>query len=467
MAGSRLQTIYDKSPVFLQTLALNAYAIRVHMERYGDKYRRVWNELVKTQDFSEDRIAEYQNTRLREIVKHAYRTVPYYRDLFDSHGLRPEDIQSTEDIHKIPVLTREDVRAQSGRLVSQEARRRGLVPGHTSGTTGSPLHFFWDINTCVYTNVVDWRQKTWAGVNYGDRIAVLLGRTIVPRDSDKPPYWRMNYLHNQLWLSSFHLREDNLKYYVNKLKAYRPAAVEGYPSTVYILARYLLGRNMTLPVKAVFTSSEPLYPMHRSVIEAAFECKVFDFYGLAERVLFATECDRHDGRHVNFEYGLVEIVDGNDRPVPAGRQGFVVGTSLQNFGMPFIRYRTNDISAIKRARCDCGRAMPLMDGVTTKAEDIVVTPDGTMISPSVLTHPFKPIDTVAKSQILQESPHELVLRVVPRPGYTDRDTARLLEGFRQRIGPEMRVRVELVEDIPRTAAGKFRWVISKVPLPLS
>jgi phenylacetate-CoA ligase len=466
MANAFFQKLYSQSPVFVQTLAFNAYALRIHKERYGEKYDRVRRELGETQYYSRERMEEYQNRRLVQLVQHAYQTVPYYRDLFDRHGLTSKDIQSKDDIHKIPVLTRDAVRSNRNRLISDKYRPQDLVHGHTSGTTGSPLDFFWDINTCVYTNGVDWRQKNWAGINYGDRIAVLLGRTIVPIDSKRPPFWRMNYLHNQLWLSSFHLREESLHYYVEKLKSYRPAAIEGYPSTVYILARYLLSRNLTLPVKAVLTSSETLYPVQRAAMEAAFGCKVFDFYGLAERVVFATECDQHTGRHLNFEYGLVEIVDDKNRQLPAGRSGFVVSTSLQNFGMPFIRYRTSDVTSIKFRTCTCGREMPLMEEVTTKAEDIVVTPDGRMISPSVLTHPFKPLDTIEKSQILQEDIDRLVIRIVRRPGYTDSDTEKLLHAFRERIGPDVRVDVEFVDDIPRTSSGKFRWVISTVPLPI-
>lgn len=460
------QNLYNQSPAFMQTLALNAYALRIHKERYGRKYDRVRRELAETQYFSRDKIEEYQDLRLARLVQHAYRTVPYYRDLFDRHGISPKDIQSKDDLYKVPVLTREDVRSSRNRLISDEYRPQDLVHGHTSGTTGSPLDFFWDVNTCVYTNGVDWRQKNWAGINYGDRIAVLLGRAIVPIKARRPPFWRMNYLHNQLWLSSFHLREENLPHYVEKLRSYRPAAIEGYPSTVYILARYLLSKNITLPVTAVLTSSETLYPVQRTAIEAAFCCKVFDFYGLAERVLFATECSQHAGRHVNFEYGIVEVVDENNRPVREGHPGFVVGTSLQNFGMPFIRYRTSDVSSIKSRRCACGRDMALMEEVTTKAEDIVVTRDGRMISPSVLTHPFKPLDNIEKSQILQEDVDRIVIRIVRRPGYADSDTDKLLGAFRERVGADMRVDIEFVNDIPTTSSGKFRWVISKVPLPL-
>jgi phenylacetate-CoA ligase len=191
---------------------------------------------------------------------------------------------------------------------------------------------------------------------------------------------------------------------------------------------------------------------------------VFDFYGLAERVLFATECEAHSGRHLNFEYGLTEIVDGTDHPVKNGKMGVVVSTSLQNLGMPFIRYKTSDVSQIRNQFCSCGRHMLLLDDITTKAEDIVVTPDGRMISPSVLTHPFKPMHNIEKSQIIQEEMNHIIIKIVKRPGYSENDTQTLLASFKERVGNDMDIMIEFVDDIPTTKSGKFRWVISKVPL---
>ena len=464
MFSTVAKRFYDLSPAMLQTLMVNAYAVNVHLERYGSRFRDIKEKLNQTQYYDRVEIEQFQDLQLRALIKHAYETTPYYREVFDKLSLKPSDIEGRKDLHKIPILTREDVRHNLHRLISRTVRIKDLVHGHTSGTTGSPLEFYWDINTCVYSNAVDWRQKEWAGVRYRDPLALLLGRTVVPPGTTDPPFWRMNYLHNQLWLSSFHLKPDYMRHYMKKLDRFQPVAIEGYPSTVYILAQMYLLNNMTFPLKAVFTSSETLYPVQREVIEKAFECKVFDFYGMAERVLFATECSAHRGRHLNFEFGLTEAVDKHGLPVEDGRLGTIVSTSLQNFGMPLIRYKTSDVTRISREICSCGRQMPLVDDVTTKAEDIVVAPDGRMISPSILTHPFKSVGTIAKSQILQHDLENITIKIVKREGYSELDTVNLLRGFSERVGHQVKVHIEFVDDIPRTSSGKFRWVISKVPL---
>jgi phenylacetate-CoA ligase len=440
------------------------YAARIHLERYGAGFRRQLEELEASQWLSHDELAEYQNRKLRALVLHAYETVPYYRRVMIERKLTPADIKNQEDLRKLPILTRSDVRKYENELLSSAHRKKRLVHGHTSGTTGSPLEFYWDRQMCVFNNAAFWRQARWAGLNCGDKFAVALGRVVTPTTQKEPPFWRMNYLHNQLWISSFHLNEENLCHYIRKLERFRPLALECYPSTAYIIAKYLESRGETFPLRAVITSSETLFAFQRETIENSFSCRIYDYYGLAERVVFATECDRHEGRHLNMEYGICEILDSDDIPVEDGEEGYIVGTSLHNYAMPFIRYKTSDISAVKKEPCSCGRKLPLIKDITTKAEDIIVTPTGAFVSPSILTHPFKPLKTIRMSQIIQDRTDHILIRVVTEPEFSSSDADLLLMEFRKRVGLEIQVELEKVSEIPRTSAGKFKWVISEIPM---
>ena len=193
---------------------------------------------------------------------------------------------------------------------------------------------------------------------------------------------------------------------------------------------------------------------------------MFDYYALAERTVFATECERHEGHHLCMEYGISEILDEKNEPLPKGKIGKLVGTSLHNFGMPLIRYVTNDMTALRDHACSCGRGLELMDDVTTKAEDTLTLKDGRLISPSVLTHPFKPMNSVEESQIIQKEHDRIVIKIVPRKDYTEADTAHLIREMKIRLGNEVRVEIEMVERLERSGSGKFRWVISEVPLGL-
>ena len=159
MSSDLLQNIYEKLPNILQTAALNMHAYRVHKERYGKQFFKVYNDLLRTQYYSKEEIIKFQETELKKIIYHAYNTTSYYRELFNANNLKPTDIQSSNDLYKIPVLTKDLLRENFNRLISSSFKKKELVHGHTSGTTGSPLDVIWDQNTCIYTNAVDWRQK--------------------------------------------------------------------------------------------------------------------------------------------------------------------------------------------------------------------------------------------------------------------------------------------------------------------
>jgi len=456
------ETLYCKSPIIIQNILLNIKAIELYIERYGRKFRNIFEEFDRIQWLSEREIKEYQLERLKSLIAYSYEYVPYYRRVMKTRHLHPDDIKTLNDLIKIPILTREDVRLHQSELLSTKYIKHFLRHGHTSGTTGSPLDFYYNIKVCVVHHVADWRQKYWAGLKYGDPFASLQGRVIVPLEQKGPPFWRKNYINNQLFLSTFHLKEENLPYYFEKISDDGLSAIEGYPSNLYILSLYLNKHKIKFPLKAVLTSSETLFDYQRESIEKAFDCKVFDFYGMAERVVFATECSYHTGHHLNMDYGITEFLDDNNEPAQPERMGRIVVTGLYNYAMPFIRYQTNDVCALKRGKCPCGRAFPLMESVATKQESIITLPDGRLISPSVLTHPFKPMHNIVESQIIQKKLDELNIKIVRRDTYSKKDETKLLSAFHKRLGNQINIIIDYVDSIPRTKTGKFKWVVSHI-----
>lgn len=454
------EEVYTRLPPWAQTLALNAYAARLHFRRQGKDFRRLREKWAQSEWWDPEDLRAWQDSRLRQIVEFAYKHVPFYRERWDDLGIDVNDIRGVSDLPRLPVLEKEEVR-EAGKRLTPSDRDVDLVHGHTSGTTGSPLSLWYDRRMSVVNNVADWRQKSWGGLEPGGWWGVFLGRVVVPTDRDDPPFWRTNYVHRQVWFSAFHMSPENLDIYVREIRRRGLRFLEGYPSTLYILAQHVSARGERLPMEAVFTSSETLHRAQRETIEEVFECEIFDFYGLAERVIFAGECERHQGKHLFEEYGVTELVDDEGERVAEGETGWLTGTTLWNRGMPLIRYRTSDLSR-RLGRCDCGRGLSLIDSVTTKAEDIVVTPDGRFVSPSVLTHPFKPFDEIHKSQVVQEDVDTLRIRLVVDEGFDADDEDELKASLRNRVGENVELLVEYEEDIPPDPSGKFRWVVSRV-----
>jgi len=464
-----LKRFYDASPVLAQNVLLSAFSWRLDHQRYGGRFAEFRELLEGAQWWDRDRMGRWQDERLRQLVRHANDHVPYYRELFAYHGIDVARFDGRGDLRRIPFLTRDIVKTRLQDLRSRHPSHRKLAEGHTSGTTGSPLTVYYDADMMAMSYAALDRQYRWAGVRLekdGDRVAIIRGNVIVPLSQSGPPYWRHNYVHNHLLLSNFHLSPSTLPDYLRALVEFRPAVLDGYPSSVFVLATLLLRLGKTLPLKAVLTSSETLFDFQREAIEQAFECRVFDYFGAAERVIFSVECDRHQGHHSCQEYGLTEILDDSGRDVPPGEEGVLVGTTLHNFGFPLIRYRTTDRTSWKTHDCACGRYLPLLEDVTTKAEDLLRLRDGRLISPSVLTHPFKPLDSIDSSQLVQTDLDRLLIRIVPRPGYTEAHSDHLVSELKERLGQDMRIDIELVDALPRTASGKFKWVVSQVDLGL-
>jgi phenylacetate-CoA ligase len=457
--------LYRHAPVWSQNAMLTAFSALLDRERYGGRFSEFRELLARTERLPLADLHAYQDERLRHVVTEAYEHVPFYRRRFDDLRLKPTDIRGRQDLPKIPLLTRQDIRNHFGDLRSRRVSPRALRTGHTSGTTGTPLTVGYDRDTIWMTYAVFDRHYRWAGCRFGrggDRVAVARGN--VPLDQKRAPFWRYNRTHNQLLLSSFHLSKTNLPAYFEALAQFQPAVLDGYPSTLYVLAKFLQSRGETFPLRAAVTSSETLYDFQRAVIEERFACRVFDYYALAERAVFSNECEQHEGNHLAMEYGVAEIVDNAGAPAPVGTTGKLVGTSLHNTAMPLLRYVTNDMTAIRERPCPCGRHLPVMEEVTTKAEDLLTLKDGRLISPSVLTHPFKPLDCIEGSQIVQTAHDEVVVRLIPGATYTSAHTLHLVTELRARLGEDVRIDVQMVDRLEVSPSGKFKWVISRVPL---
>jgi phenylacetate-coenzyme A ligase PaaK-like adenylate-forming protein len=459
-----LERIYERSPIALQDLYVSWYGRRILSQRFNHEFDDWMALFERSQWWSADELAAHQDRLLTGLVAHCYETVPYYRNVMDERGLRPADVSTRLDLRKLPIITKDTIRKDPGSFLARGLKVRNLKESPTSGTTGASFSVLWDRATDVLWNALLWRHRSWSGFKFGTRYASLLGRVVVPLLQSRPPFWRWNRPWNQVLFSAFHLKADNIGAYVDALRAFEIQALECYPSTGYILARFLEDRGEILPLKHVVSSSETLLPIQREVMERVFQTKVLDYYGMSEAVLFAGECGQGSGYHLHAEIGFAEVVDERGETLPTGRHGRLLGSGLVNRAMPLLRYEIGDVSALRTERCPCGRTLPLLDSVTTKAEDIVIAPDGRLISSSTLTHPFKPLVRVEKSQIVQEATDRIVIRIVPRAGYGEEDSQHLLREMQRRLGPDMRIRVEIVDDIPLGPSGKYRWVVSNIPL---
>jgi phenylacetate-CoA ligase len=358
----------------------------------------------------------------------------------------------------IPVVTKKDlITARQQYYPNGGIPRNWTILGKTSGTTGSPLDVFRSLNSVVWENAFVRRHWRWSGFQPSMRRATLRGEQVLGLDRITPPYWIFNRIDNQLLLSTRHLSGDTAHLFSDAIRNFKPAILQAYPSTAYLLAQALQRDDQRLTIPWVFTASEMLYPYQRALIEERIG-RVMDFYGMAERVAFAGECE-FGNMHVNSDYSFVEILDEDNQPTDD--EGFVVGTTFHNAFMPLVRYKLSDRTRWKQGVCKCGRYYPMIEPISGKFEDLLFGSSGNAISPSIITFAFKGVANISSSQVAQTGPETWEVRVVPGPGYSDEDGARIIQNIHSSVDRGLTVTLVLRETIQRTSAGKYRWVVNE------
>jgi phenylacetate-CoA ligase len=461
MAASPLRALYDRLPIPIQEVLVAAAGWRSYRHRFGADFHRILEELQRLDLASEDVVRADQDLRLREMVRWAAATVPYYRERFRAEGIDPDSIRGVEDLPRLPVLEKEVVRARGRDLRSEAFSARQLVAGHSSGTTGTALALAYTDEAFAWEYAVNWRQRGWYGIRLGDRFAGFGGQTVVPFHQQHPPFWRYDRPRRRMLFSLYHMTPAHLADYARELG--RPGYVfwQGYPSSLALLAAWMLDHDFALGEAAprvVFTSSESLLEFQRETIARATGAPVADRYGHSEFAVSALTCPA--GRyHVDTEFCVLEIDPREE--TDEWVRGEILTTGFANRAMPFLRYRTGDVATLyKRGGCSCGRARPVLERIDGRIEDYVVTPDGRRIGR--MDHIFKDALQVKEAQIVQTATDRLLVRLVARTGFDAAARRDLEREFRDRLGDEMEISFEEVDAIPRLPNGKFRAVVSEL-----
>jgi phenylacetate-CoA ligase len=454
---------YEHSPILLQHAATSLWGWKLNRGKYGRYYHDYVALLKDAQWRSEGELRDRQNANLRKLVSHAYHTVPYYRELFRKLKLTPADIVTSHDLAKIPVLDKATLRREGPRLRSEGFPRHHTRTAPTSGTSGMPLTIFLSQNCHEREYAFQDMHYSWAGFNRGEPLATFTGTMSVPARQDRPPFWRTNRAANQIIFSARHMSAETLPFYAAALSAMRPALINGYPSAIFLLARFLDEHQQHgIRPKAVFTSSETLQDFQRTTITKAFGCPVFNWYGNTECVAHTTECEC-GGQHNQLLHSVLEVVDNAGNPTRDGQAGHVIGTGLDNWAMPLIRYRVGDVAITTSRKCPCGRGYPLIENITGRIEDYIVTPEKRHVPAVALTHVFTESPGVREAQLIQERVDLLRVQIVQAETYSGADRRNAERQLRLRLGNSMRFQIEVVPEIPLQESGKRRYFISRLP----
>jgi phenylacetate-CoA ligase len=432
----------------------------VHADLKNRHYLKWIEFLRKTENWNKEKIEEYQLNELQKIVTYAYNNTIGYRRLYDSYGLACNPIKRIEDFQQLPFITKETIRDDL-EAFSVKAKRRTYVT--TGGSTGIPFGFYRDNVAFAGELASKAYQYYRVGWKEGDRQLTLRGLVIQSKNHIKY-YPRFN----ELRCSSYHLTPEQMELYRQRALEFKTQWIRCYPSSGYIFAKFLKETDKHFPqIKGVLCASENLYDYQKKLLNDVFNARVFSHYGHYEMTVLAGFCEFEDTYHVLPQYGYAELVDKNGDPVTKiGETGEIVGTSFLMHATPFIRYRTGDIAKLKGWSCtSCGRPYQIWESIEGRLQEFIVTSTDRYISMTSINMHDDIFDHIRQFQFYQEKKGDVVFKFIPK----DTCSGKIIRDMKRRLlvklGNDIELEMEAVEDIPLTSRGKHRFLIQKVNVP--
>lgn len=408
---------------------------------------------------SHDELLAIQNEKLRKVVRHAYDSTVYYRELFDSLGIAPDDIRSKADLATLPVLTKRVIKKNYDQFKVVNFDSYSPRIRATSGSTGDAFQYVIDRETHSWVHgylLLSWQT---AGFQFGDRVITVAAGNIKHSFLKRSV---LSFLKNSVDIPSFNFDEDEMDRCLAVINRVKPGIIYGYSSALALLSKYALEKNRPVfSPKGIVTTAENLLPHNRDRIEKAFRCKVFDQYGVMECGITAFECEKHNGFHLGMTKGVVETVDDSGVPV-TGIPGRIICTDLDNYAFPILRYDSGDMGVYTGRLCSCGRGFELLDSVEGRTREFLTSRSGKKVHGAVFSYLVRDNPWINQYQVVQKVAGQIEVRIVAD---TPVDIERRKEVDRfvnAQCGNDMDVQVVQVADIPLSANNKRHFVVSEI-----
>lgn len=428
----------------------------------GSSVIRYYHLLQKTQWWSPEQLRELQNKKLRALIKHAYDNVPYYHRIFEERDLTARDIQTEDDLQKLPILTKNDIRHNFNDMLPKEFKKWKPIAISTGGSTGEPLKYYITKDQASINWAGMFRGWSWAGYKIGDKRISFGGSSLIPNKNPTKFEIVRRQLERNLPLSVLSMNNAKYDNYINIIYSYKPKFIYGYACSIYLLADYCKSRKINnINFDAVFSTAEVLLPHYRTAIENQFQCKVFDQYGSYDGGGQALECQIHQGLHITVEKVILEILDENGKNLHSDKSGRIIVTDLHSYAMPFIRYEVGDVGLLTDKPCVCGRGLSRLKAIEGRTTDIIRLSNGISIAGELIVLIFKDCH-VKQYQLIQKAKDELLVRVVKDINYSEWDTEHCMNILRHHVGKEIKIQLEFCENIPVGHNSKYRNILSEI-----
>ncbi|MEW6442902.1 MAG: hypothetical protein AB1640_18355 [bacterium] len=427
----------------------------------------LYHDMLRLQYGPLDENLQIQRQKLKQILVHAWRHVPYYTPVLERAGVVQNGQVQLENLRSVPLLTKKDIRENYDRLVSRDPARERRRPyvNTSGGSTGEPVRFLQDREYFRHMVSGKWMFhsfvepfpyryiKLWASER-----DFFFGGTGLRRKL-------ANWLQGQRLLNTFRMSDPDMLHYISEINRYRPAVIEAYVQSIYELALFIeKNRLEVFSPKGIITSAGVLYPKMKSLIEEVFRCRTYNRYGSREVGDLACSCRYQTGLHLNVFLHHVEILNELLQPCRPGEAGEVYVTTLENFSMPLIRFRIGDVAVPSDtgAACPCGRGLPLIENLVGRATSMIRTRKGAVDCVAISTSLYF-FNSLKRYQFVQKAIDLIQMNV----SVTDleiwrQDKVRIEEKLKKILGDDVAFEFNLVDEIPETPSGKYLYFINEM-----
>lgn len=429
----------------------------------GRGYDRCYKLLEGMQDWSLDEIYEFQFERFKKILDHAYKNVPYYQEMFNKEKLKPLNIKCLEDLQKIPITTKEDIFKNYNKFFAKNSWYKRKVYRTTSGTSGKSLKVWMDEEHIAAASATTQHfRKFFLGYMMGQEMilqaAFSLGSCFnffMYKENCFGFYSPVGKFVFFPW--RFSVGDKSFESYVKTIRKFNIKHIEGLPSVCFAFAKYLAKKNERVKIKTTLLSGEALYDFQRRFIEKQLHCKVFNLYGQEEQTIFACECHKHKGLHIDPLLGIAEVKDWGLKG-----KGEIVMTNLWNNSWPIIRYSTKDIVSLSQKKCSCGCAFPRLMNIEGRHNDFIILPNKEYLPAMPFTW-LNMIPGVKDIFFTQNEDYSLDILVVKEETADAENIKNIIRQKVNKISRKMlKTNILFVEGIDRKSK-KYRIVETKIP----
>jgi phenylacetate-CoA ligase len=400
-------------------------------------------------------IKRFQDKKLRALVEHSYKFVPRYHQLFKENKLMPDDIETIDDLYKIPVSRKMDIiDLPQEEIVSADIDLSKCLRVRTSGTTCTPMDIYWEKKARSISKLSICRWLLECGDKITNRHVTLGVNWLRPSASlQKLGIFRTKHI-------SIH---SDPKTQVEQILKFNTETLLTYGSGVISLVKEVIEKDIEgFRFSLIFTGGEMLEEDTRRLAKDVFNAEIFDGYGAREVGSICQECVTHTGYHTVGESVIIEVTR-NGEPVSTGEEGEITVTNLNNYALPFIRYNLEDLGVLIGDECSCGKSFPLMRVTGGRKRDVINLPNGRQLSALAVYGSLAFIQGIKQFQLIQEKNDYFNVRIVKGRDFTDKTTNEIIQTLEQRLG-DVLVDVSVVDNIPREKSGKFKPFVTNVPI---